>query len=413
MKHIFHLLVILLLFSSCENKIELDESQSKTFNKFYGNSGEDEAVAIRELADGGLYIFGTIETADKSTELALIRTDKNGNEIWTKTFGRQNEDVAGGIDIASNGNIIMVGTSSNPDQSDENNLTDVIVVELDQDCNLLRTIVYDNLLDNERGNCILYDKSSFGGFVIGGTTDAFRSGTPQFPQNEKGILDFLFIRSYSEFGIQELNFQQIGLSNNDNITSLVAEEDNLNFLFTGTSVFRGRNQPIIISLPNLIENSATNGFENYDIPGECESNKIIKINNGYAIIGTSEIPNDKVFIQEVDESDLLPIMQNFSIPKNRNLKGTDFTIDEASNSYIICGSTNNNSNGGFDHYMASVGIINKNINWEKIYGGSGEEQSLAIWPAMDGGYIIGGSSGFEGNSLINVIKTDNKGVLNP
>jgi hypothetical protein len=53
------------------------------------------------------------------------------------------------------------------------------------------------------------------------------------------------------------------------------------------------------------------------------------------------------------------------------------------------------------------------INWQRTFGGSGDEEALSITTTSDGGYILAGYTGFEGNGLMNVIKTNNLGILNP
>lgn len=90
MKYTLRYIFIALLFAACGDKVEIEQSQAETFNKLYGNAGNDSGCDIRELPDGSFLILATIETLDpqRLTDIALIKTDQFGNEIWRDTYGR-------------------------------------------------------------------------------------------------------------------------------------------------------------------------------------------------------------------------------------------------------------------------------------------------------------------------------------
>lgn len=412
--HIF----LALLISACSDKVEIDDSQADTFNKLYGNAGNDRGVEIKELMDGSFLILGTIETAEQSTEIVLIKTDRFGNELWKdKFFGRGAEDIAGGMDIKENGNIIIAGTSFKSIEfaSPENN-RDIVVYEVDQNGDLVEEWLFD-YGDNEEANCIAYDTDSLGGFMVCGNSDAERSNAiSDFTPNAKFSKDLLAIRYYLNGSVPDTNIFQAGYNLDDNINSVIFDKATNNFLAAGFINLQGTQQAQFLRLSNKINTvQPWESRSTLALQGPAVISKINRVNNGgYAIIGTYTTSNDRLFLIEIG-SDLEFIDKDkvtFDIQKSGAVRGYSFAYNEGTNSFIVSGATNVSQGGGFDHYIASVKRSGE-INWEETYGGSGDEEAFAIAPTSDGGYIITGYTGFEGNSLINTIKVDNKGILNP
>lgn len=415
MKYSYLYIVAIILSLACSNKVEIDEVQAETFNKLYGGSGNDRGLDIRELSSGDYLIFGSIETSDKSTELALIKTDRFGNELWTKTYGRQFEDAAGGMDMNNNGNILITGTSNkSPDFATPENSTDIIVYELDENGNILDNWLFD-YNNNEEGNCIAYDKGSLGGFMVCGSSDAERSvATNGFTTNDKFFKDLLAVRYYFNGTVIDTNVFQIGYEGNDEINAIIQQSETDNFLVAGKVFLQETDQVILLGFPNEL-NSVSNINENigFELDGPARVQSFDRTPSGFAITGTFNTNRDNIFIQEIDGEQQFSEGSLYTILKNGAARGNSIAYDIASNSYIIAGSTNDSQNGGFDHYVASYSRDNNRINWERTYGGTGDEEAISVAPTQDGGYIITGYTGFEGNSLINTLKLDNSGILNP
>ncbi|MGL2967139.1 T9SS type A sorting domain-containing protein [Flavobacterium sp. XGLA_31] len=98
--------------------------------------------------------------------------------------------------------------------------------------------------------------------------------------------------------------------------------------------------------------------------------------------------------------------------------------ETADGGYILCGSTaSTNNDVTFNHGFYDAWVIKLNTNgdleWQKTYGGTAQDDSYCIRPTSDGGYIIGGISrstngdvtGNNGESDYWVIKTDSSGDI--
>ncbi len=74
-----------------------------------GNAGIDYGYKSKILPDGGFILAGVITTESDNKDVYIVRTDCNGDTIWTVSFGGEYEEVGRGIDVTSDGNYIVAG----------------------------------------------------------------------------------------------------------------------------------------------------------------------------------------------------------------------------------------------------------------------------------------------------------------
>jgi predicted secreted protein len=94
--------------------IRTDADGNLVWSRTYGGTGLDEAASIAELSTGGFVLTGdTFSYGAGSSDVWLIRTDANGNSLWNRTFG--GADADGGmsvIEMSSGGYAITGETAS-------------------------------------------------------------------------------------------------------------------------------------------------------------------------------------------------------------------------------------------------------------------------------------------------------------
>ncbi|MBU4374401.1 MAG: hypothetical protein KJ714_08215 [Euryarchaeota archaeon] len=96
-------LIILLLAGSAGASFE---QWSKTF----GGSGNDSAFSVQQTSDGGYILAGKTQSyGSGESDAWLIRTDKNGNEQWNRTFGGKGIDEASSALQTLDGGYIIAG----------------------------------------------------------------------------------------------------------------------------------------------------------------------------------------------------------------------------------------------------------------------------------------------------------------
>ena len=82
-----------------------DQEWVKTFNSSLG-------LSVKQTTDNGFIICGMENIIESNSDLILIKTDENGNEIWSQTFGGEEDDVGYSVQQTSDGGYIITGDSS-------------------------------------------------------------------------------------------------------------------------------------------------------------------------------------------------------------------------------------------------------------------------------------------------------------
>lgn len=80
------------------------------WSKTYGGAGNDYGMALVEMPDSGFAILGSTESFGASIrDICLVRTDANGDTLWTKMLATFSFDEAWSIDKTSDGGFIIGG----------------------------------------------------------------------------------------------------------------------------------------------------------------------------------------------------------------------------------------------------------------------------------------------------------------
>ena len=90
--------------------IRTDSTGNKLWDKTFGGTDDDFGFSIKQTPDGGYAIAGYTDSyGSGSSDVWLIKTDANGNQIWDKTFGGTAEDVGFSVALASDGGYVVAG----------------------------------------------------------------------------------------------------------------------------------------------------------------------------------------------------------------------------------------------------------------------------------------------------------------
>jgi len=90
--------------------IKIDSSGIIEWDKTFGGPGTDRGLSVQQTNEGGYIIAGdTYSYGAGSDDAWLIKTDANGNKLWDKTFGESHDDGLYSVQQTSDGGYIIAG----------------------------------------------------------------------------------------------------------------------------------------------------------------------------------------------------------------------------------------------------------------------------------------------------------------
>ena len=152
---------------SCSTNIALQNSEG--WIKYYGVLNDASGSSVKETSDGGYVIVGRIRPFENSfnSDVFLIKTDDDGNIEWEKTFGGSNSDGGGDIQLTNDGGYIIAGFTrsfGNPEDSD------IWLIKTDVNGNEMWNKTYGNDVKNESGWSV--KQTNDGGFIVSGSSSS-------------------------------------------------------------------------------------------------------------------------------------------------------------------------------------------------------------------------------------------------
>jgi uncharacterized repeat protein (TIGR01451 family) len=344
----------------CLNYSFLFSQVAVKWTKNFGGTGDDQVGivtnyydapdhSIIKTNDGGYASVGYSTSSDidvasnnGAEDILLIKTDQDGNKLWSKSYGGSSQDLVTSIVQTSDGGFAITGMTSSSDNIFSGNKggMDVYIIRTDSIGNIIWTKLYGGTND-ESSYSIL--EASNGDLVVGGFT---ASNDSDITTVTHGGTDYWFLRVSSNGTV--INSATYGGSFDEWLNSMCKSPDG-GFLLCGwttssdfdvTSFFGGRDYWVV----KIDSNGVKQWEHSYGASGNDWAASVISINNGYVITG-------------------------------------------ASNSGIVTGS----SYGGTDIYTVAIDTIG-NVIWQNQFGGSGNDESYEVIHTMDNGYALIGAS---------------------
>ena len=113
--------------------IKTDERGNELWRKFYGGEKHQFAKKIEFNDNNSFYIIGsTLNNTNGSFDISLHKIDSNGDVIWQTTYGGNKYEYGNSIDKSTNGNILITGSSGSFSSNDD---SDIYVVKTDSEGN--------------------------------------------------------------------------------------------------------------------------------------------------------------------------------------------------------------------------------------------------------------------------------------
>ncbi len=349
----------------------------------------DYGSSAQQTADGGYIITGTTNSFGAGGgDAYLIKTDSNGNSVWTKTFGGISGDNGYSVQQTSDGGYIVVGNSG----SFSSGSPDVYLIKTDTNGNALWSKAYGGI-DYDQGNSV--QQTTDGGYIIAGYTRSFGVDGDVYLIKTDANGDSLWTKTF-------------GGANDDEGYSIQQTTDG-GYIITGHFSSFGAGYLNLY----LIKTDANGDMVWSKIYGGPNGNVGYSVHQtldgGYIIAGWTNsfgAGADDVYLIKTDTNGNSLWTKTFGRTNN----DWGYSVQQTSDGgYIVA---------GYSSFIAghtNVYLIKTDTNgdtlWTKTFGGTNNDKARSVQQTTDGGYIITGSTNSFGSTyeIIYLIKTDSMG----
>lgn len=308
--------------------IKTDSNGDTLWTHNYGLSGVDVGYSIRQTPDNGFIIAGSQGFGGFNGY--LLKLDSIGNILWSSTAYNMNRYYS--VEVTSDGNYIAIGYGGGSNSN-------IFLSKIDINGNLLWSKSYGSIYEDV-GYSVkqTYDN----GYILAGYTFGYGAG---------------------QYDAYLIKTDSIG-----NIIWTKTYGNNLNDYFFS------------------VQQTIDSGF----IACGGYNSPITWLSGGYAYLVKTDINGDTLWSKAFDTQG-----------------GSAYDVKQTVDSgYIFVGTGNSPGNV----YLIKLNSFG-NIVWSKNYGGNNSDRGYSIWQTNDKGFIIGGEteSFGAGNVDYYLIKTDSLG----
>ncbi len=136
--------------------VKTDKDGNELWSKYFGGEEYDSFNVVRQTSDDGYIIVGESNSySDNIQDIWLVKIDKDGNEMWNKTLS-SNYDSSSDIKITSDGGYIITGSSG---------ITNGLIFKVDSYGNKQWTKIFET-----KGRVSSIQQTSDGGYIATGYT---------------------------------------------------------------------------------------------------------------------------------------------------------------------------------------------------------------------------------------------------
>ncbi|MFC2100951.1 T9SS type A sorting domain-containing protein [Bacteroidota bacterium] len=144
--------------------IKTDQYGDTSWTKTIGGPAYEQGFSIRQTFDKGYIIAGLISSATQSYQVYLLKTDSAGNVLWSKEFGGPYVDNASSVQQTSDSGYIIAGRTKTANYGQ----SDAYLIKTDANGDSLWTRTYGD--PNEHDEAYQIIQTFDGGYVFTGYT---------------------------------------------------------------------------------------------------------------------------------------------------------------------------------------------------------------------------------------------------
>jgi len=341
-----------------------DASGNVQWNKTYSMFAYDYVYSVVQASDGGYALAGYVETGGiNNYDAWLVKTDSLGNAQWSKTFGGTDYEYVFSMVQASDGGYVLGGTK---------------LFKTDASGNQQWVRDYGQSYWAEARSIV---RTSDGGYALAGYTDSYSSSAG------KWFYDAWLAKADSS-GFVHWS-KTYGGSVDDYGYCVVQASD-------GGYAVGGFTSSYSVTCDFYLFKTDTLGNQqwsrNYGDYGPDVSYSVVQTSDGgYALAG-------QTYVAQSSAAWLIKTDASGNIRWNKTYGGNDndypcaySVIQTSDGGYALAGQI---SGGASTSWSIEAWLVKTdasgNVQWNKTYGGTGNEYAYSIIKTSDGGYALAG-----------------------
>ncbi len=246
--------------------IKTNANGDTLWTKTCGGTDDDWGWSVQETTDGGYIVAGhTYSFGAGSYDVYVIKTDANGDTLWTKTYGGTNWDVSRSVQLTTDGGYIIAGWTNSFGPGD----FDVYLIKTDANGDSIWTRTYGGTADDGAWSV---QQTNDGGYIITGATNSFGAGA-----------DDVYLIKTNTNG-DTLWTKVVGREDNDEIGYSAQQTTDNGYIIAGSTYLSGAggyDVYLIRTEPDIgIEEETSKKVSDFKIPGLVYGNflRLVGIN---------------------------------------------------------------------------------------------------------------------------------------
>ncbi len=364
------------------------------YQKKHGGNKTDIGYGLVANADGSYVVAGYTNSFGSGDNDGYIhKADKNGNLLWSRAIGGAGSDIFYNLKPTTDGGYMALGISNSFGGSS----TGVAwIVKLDGNGNLQWSKVYDD--GNPNGSIAGdYTPTADGGFAITGINRYLG-----------GVANAAVIKADNNGNVQWAKSFDSG--NSDECWGILEDADSLVVLATQYGQSFSVYDAVLMKLNR--STGAVAWARNYEIDGRSNRpDKIFKTTTGYSFDVYQDVTYSLVNPEHVvvnTDINGIPLLVRKISSANPDLTGVHTPTSDGG--MIVAQNEAKLANG--DIHLVKIGSAG-NIQWARLFGGTGLQSVSRIRQTADGGYLFAGNisstPAISDSNDVYVIKTDSLG----
>ncbi|MGB1242476.1 MAG: T9SS type A sorting domain-containing protein [Chitinophagales bacterium] len=368
--------------------VKTDMDGNEIWSNAYGNFGNEVGIGVVELADGSLICVGNSTILPNPAQIWAAKTDAEGNEIWSKTIGVVNTIAVDVVRTTDDG-VVIAG-----DRND-----DPYLLKIDAE----GTLQWDNTLGfgSIKGLVAVEESSDEGFIVIASTGVGSKQEMILIKTDREG--DFEWTSTISEGDVSRLEARDVFITQDGGYLTMGSIGGGWDAIFLHKTDANGDELWTQMHFVNGEK------IEPLRIEETTEGDFIIV---GEGLMYDTDTGTD-IFVLKLDQEGTVLFEQTYTYGQNEGGNGILLT---SSNDLIIAGTSDSFNGSGNDLFGMRISSNGENV-WNQVYGGMGNadrDDAFGLLQTEDGGYLMSGSSNSfndRGDSDIYLLKLDDKGEV--